>query len=53
MNGYLSLAAKVHEELNISATIAPAGLAWQQIYKLQHSKDVAALPEGGANFQFA
>ncbi len=45
-NGYLSLAARIREEHNISSSIAPAGLAWQHIHTLQHGRNAVKLPAG-------
>ncbi|KAK9917543.1 hypothetical protein WJX75_005560 [Coccomyxa subellipsoidea] len=49
-NGYLSLSERIHEELNISSSIAPAGLAWQHIHNLLHKRDAAQLPAGKDTF---
>ncbi|EIE27587.1 hypothetical protein COCSUDRAFT_52214 [Coccomyxa subellipsoidea C-169] len=49
-NGYLSLAARIHEEHNISSSIAPAGLAWQHIHTLQHGRNAVKLPAGKDTF---
>lgn len=45
-NGYLSLATRIQQDFNISSLLAPAGLAWQHIYKLLHNLDAAELPAG-------
>ena len=44
--GYYSLADRVRESLDMNVSIAPAGLAWQQVYRMSLGKAADELPEG-------
>ena len=45
-NGTLSLAAKLQKALNVSAAVAPAGAAWQEVYRQSRSPAAKRLPAG-------
>ena len=45
-DGYLSLAASLQKALNASAAVAPAGLAWQEVYRLSRGTAPMGLPAG-------
>jgi hypothetical protein len=44
--GYYSLADKVRESLVMNVSVAPAGLAWQQVFRMSLGKAADELPEG-------
>lgn len=45
-SGYYSLAQRLEDTQHVNVTVAPAGLAWQQVYKLSRGKTAEELPEG-------
>ena len=44
--GYYSLAERLREKLHVNVSIAPAGLAWQQVHRMSIGSTADELPEG-------
>jgi len=44
--GYYSLAERVRDKLHVNVSIAPAGLAWQQVHRMSIGSAATELPEG-------
>ena len=44
--GYRSLAERVRAALHMNVTIAPAGLAWQQVHRMSLGSAAEELPQG-------
>ena len=44
--GYYSLAERVRDKLHVNVSIAPAGLAWQQVHRMSIGSAADELPEG-------
>ena len=44
--GYRSLAERIRATLHMNVTIAPAGLAWQQVHRMSLGSAAEELPQG-------